>query len=89
MWNLGGGERTVESVTIIGVEGKLGLVFMLPLTTWTGKEAADRTNREFLIAFIAAHPDYSRVFGFLVARALKPDKSGGFATVYELGRGFI
>ncbi len=89
VWNLGGGERTVESVTIIGVEGKLGLVFMLPLTTWTGKEAADRTNREFLIAFIAAHPDYSRVFGFLVARALKPDKSGGFATVYELGRGFI
>ena len=62
---------------------------MQPHTTWTGKEAADRTNREFLTAFIAAHPDYSRVFEFLVARALKPDKSGGFATVYKLGPGFI
>jgi hypothetical protein len=89
VWNLGGSEHTVESVTITGVEGKLGLVFMLPLTTWTGKEAADRTNREFLTAFIAAHSDYSRVFGFLVARALKPDRSGGFATVYKLGLGFI
>jgi len=74
---------------IIGVEGKLVLVFLLPLTTWTGNEAAARTNRDFLTAFIAAHPDYSRVFGVLVARALKPDRSGGFATVYKVGVGFI
>jgi hypothetical protein len=87
-WNLGGKECVVERATILGIEGKLGLIFMLPLTTWSGEDAADKYNREFLVGFIAAHPDYARVFEFLVARALTPDKSGGFGTVYKLGQGF-
>jgi hypothetical protein len=87
-WSLGGKEYTVDQASIVGVEGKLGLIFLLPLTTWTGEGAADKYNREFLTGFIAAHPDYARVFEFLVARALAPDKSMGFGTVYKVGLGF-
>jgi len=87
-WRLNGKEYTLDGFTITGVQGKLGLVFVVPLTVWTGREAADKSNREFITNFIAAHPDYSRVFEFLVARALKPDKSGGFGTVYQVGTGF-
>jgi len=87
-WTLDGKKFTVESATITGIHGELGLVFLLPLAAWTGTDAADKSNREFITAFIAAHPDYSRVFQFLVARALMPDKSGGFGTVYQHGVGF-
>mgnify|MGYP001794568839 CR=1 FL=1 len=85
---LGGKEYAVDQASLIGVEGKLGLVFMLPLTTWSGEEGADKYNREFLAGFIAAHPDYTRVFEFLLARALTPDRSGGFGTLLKLGQGF-
>lgn len=87
-WKLGGKEYAVDQASLIGVEGKLGLVFMLPLTTWSGEEGADKYNREFLAGFVAAHADYTRVFEFLLARALTPDRSGGFGTVLKLGKGF-
>ena len=87
-WNLNGGEYTVAQISSIGVDNRLGLIFMLPQTSWTGEQDADTKNRAFITAFIATHPDYSRVFSFLVARALKPDSSGGFGTVYDSEKGF-
>jgi hypothetical protein len=87
-WKMNGQTYTVSQASIIGVDRKLGIVFMLPQKEWDGSEGADRFNRGFISAFIATHPDYSRSFSFLVARALKPDNSGGFGTVYENGRGF-
>ncbi|HEX3810552.1 MAG TPA: hypothetical protein VHW02_12740 [Rhizomicrobium sp.] len=88
LWNMNGQKYSVAQVTIGGIAGKLGLAFILPQTTWNGFEEADKSNKAFLTAFIATHPDYARVFNFLVARALKPDRSGGFGTVYENGKGF-
>jgi hypothetical protein len=88
VWNMNGADYNVGQVTIIGIAGKLGLVFMLPQTEWSGEQDSDAKNRAFITAFIATHPDYSRVFAFLVARALKPDNSGGYGTVYENGKGF-
>ncbi|MGD0143169.1 MAG: hypothetical protein ABSC92_08430 [Rhizomicrobium sp.] len=87
-WNMNGVDYNVGQVTIIGIAGKLGLVFMLPQAVWSSDPDADAGNRAFINAFIATHPDYSNAFAFLVARALKPDNSGGFATVYENGKGF-
>ena len=87
-WKMGGADYSVLKVTIIGVAGKLGLIFLLPQTSWSGEDDAAKFNRAFLTAFIAAHPDYQRSFSFLVARALKPDRSAGFGTVYEIGKGF-
>jgi hypothetical protein len=88
VWKLGGVTYTVAQVGIIGIAQKLGLMFILPQKSWAGNSEADISNRAFLSAFMAAHPDYSRSFSFLVARALKPDNSGGFGTVYENGKGF-
>jgi len=87
-WKMGGKDYSVSKVTIVGVDGKLGLIFLLPQKSWSGEDGAAKFNRAFLAAFIAAHPDYGRSFSFLVARALKPDNSGGFGTVYENGKGF-
>jgi hypothetical protein len=87
-WKMGGTDYSVLKVTIIGVAGKLGLIFLLPQKSWSGEDDAAKFNRAFLTAFIAAHPDYQRSFSFLVARALKPDGSGDFGTVYEIGKGF-
>jgi len=87
-WDMQGKKYIVQQVSIIGVAGKIGLIFQLPQTTWNGDEQADKSNRDFINAFIATHSDYSRDFSFLVARALKPDGSGGFGTVYQNGKGF-
>jgi hypothetical protein len=87
-WNLNGVQYRVAQISVIGIDDRLGLIFILPQTSWTDEKNADTTNRAFIKAFIATHPDYSRVFGFLVARALKPDNSGGFGTVYDSEKGF-
>lgn len=87
-WKMEGHNYVVDQVSIMGVQGKLGLVFILPHQEWNGDQEADRENKEFLKAFVASHPDFSRVFRFLVARAMKPDNSGGFGTVYQATTGF-
>jgi hypothetical protein len=87
-WTMSGTTYTVAQAALLGVNKKLGIVFMLPQKEWAGNDEADRFNRAFLSAFVTSHPDYSRSFAFLVARALKPDNSGGFGTVYENGKGF-
>ncbi len=83
-----GANYSVSHVTISGTDGKLGVIFDLPHATWTNDQDADAANRAFLSAFIATHADYARVFGYLVARAVKADDGSGFATVYENGKGF-
>jgi hypothetical protein len=88
VWKMKGSTFKVAHVTILGVDKKLGLVFDLPLEVWNGNDNADGKNRNFLDAFIATHSEYSPTFGFLVARAFKPDGSGGFSTVYEVGKGY-
>jgi len=87
-WKMNGQTYTVSQASMIGIGRKLGIMFMLPRKEWDGNDGADRFNRGFISAFIATHPDYSRSFSFLVARALKPDNSGGVGTVYENGKGF-
>jgi hypothetical protein len=87
-WKIGGQSYLVDQASIIGIDKQLGLMFVLPLNVWKGNDDADQNNRAFIHAFIATHSDFSRAFRFLAARALKPDKSGGFGTVYEVGKGF-
>lgn len=87
-WTMQGKKFTVQQVSMIGVAGQLGIVFVLPQTAWPSDAAADSSNRQFINAFIATHPDYSRSFSFLLARAMKPDNSGGMGTVYQNGKGF-
>jgi hypothetical protein len=87
-WKLDGVTYSLGHIAMIGVAGHLGLVFDLPQKEWNGKAAADAFNHQFLTAFVAARPDYARVFGFVLARFMKPDGSGGFGTVYDAGKGF-
>lgn len=82
-WTLNGKVFDLTTATLIGVDKQLGLSFDLPQKDWPGYDAVDARNHEFIDAFRAANPDYARVFTFVVARAMKPDNSGGFATVYD------
>jgi len=88
-WTMQGQSYTVADAGLIGVGKEIGILIVLPQTTWTDEHDVDAKNRAFINAFIATHPDYSRVFNFIVARAVKPDNSSGFATVYENGKGFV
>jgi hypothetical protein len=88
-WKMKGKSYTVAGAGMIGVGKDIGIVFVLPHKTWTNDQDAVAANRAFIEAFRATHPDYARAFDFLVARATKPDNSGGFATVYENGKGFV
>lgn len=88
-WTMQGQTYSVAEASIIGVAGQLGLSFNLPQATWKSDQDAAAKSRDFLKAFIATHPDYAREFHFLVGRALKPDNSGGFATVYSSEKGFL
>ncbi|HEY2068331.1 MAG TPA: hypothetical protein VGG48_02155 [Rhizomicrobium sp.] len=88
-WNLGGKTYLVATAKIAAIGKDLGVVFDLPQTDWPGNDAIDARNKEFLDAFRAAHPDYARDFEFLVARGIKPDNSGGFATPYDNKKGYV
>ncbi len=88
VWSMNGTSYGVSHVAMMGVGGQIGLVIELPQREWNGEAAADSFNHEFLNAFVSAHSDYARVFEFVLARAVKPDGSGAFGTVYEAGKGF-
>jgi hypothetical protein len=87
-FKMDGATYSVGHISVTGVAKQLGLVFDLPQTEWTGEAAADNFSHAFLTAFVSTHPDYVRVFGFVLARFMKPDGSGGFGTVYEAEKGF-
>jgi hypothetical protein len=88
IWTLNGKEYRVTQVALIGIGKQLGLGFVLPQTVWTNSADVDARNREFLDGFRAKHPDYAKVFSFLVGRAMKPDNSGGFGTAYDNQKGY-
>lgn len=88
VWKMDGVTYRVGHISIIGVAQQLGVVFELTQKEWNGEAAADNFNHQFLTAFVSTRPDYVRVFGFVLARSMKPDGSGGFGTVYEAGKGF-
>lgn len=88
-WKMGGATFKISQVNLLGVAGEIGLTFDLPVEHWKDDKDADQRNRAFLDAFRAAHPEFSQAFGFLVARAMKPDDSGGFSTVYDAKRGYL
>jgi hypothetical protein len=87
-WTLNGHDYVVNGVTLLGIEGKLGLVFVLPQKDWPDDKEIDARNRRFLDDFMATHPGWSRAFGFLTGQAAKPDNSGGFRTIYEKNKGY-
>jgi hypothetical protein len=89
VWTMQGRRSVVGQVTIVGIGKDLGLIFVLPQNDWPDQATIDKRNRAFLDAFRATHRDYTRVFAFLVARAMKPDNSAGFGTVYQNGKGYM
>ncbi len=44
-------------------------------------------NRRLIDDFRIAHPEYKESFGGIVARLYRPDKSGGFGTVFDDAKG--
>jgi hypothetical protein len=89
-WRYDGASFTVENVSIMGIDRKLGLVFLHRDPTWDGEDTgkAERRNKRLIDAFIKAHPGYADTFGFLVARLLEPGKTTGWGTVFDTAKGY-
>jgi hypothetical protein len=89
-WRLGEESFEIDKVTLIGVDKRLGLMFMLRDPTWDGRETgkAEKHNKRLIDAFVKAHPEYAETFAFLVARTLEPGKDSGWGTVFDAVKGY-
>jgi len=88
VWRLDDQVFNIAGVSVMGVDGGLHLVFDRRLDRWESNADADADNRKFVTAITKAYPEFSDSFQSIVARAHKPDGSGGFGTVYQFGKGF-
>jgi len=88
IWRLGNQSFEIQSLGIIGVGGKLGIVFDRHLTTWPDDATVKEENQNFISAVIQAYPEFGESFGLILAKVFKPDDSGGLGSVYEYGKGF-
>jgi|688.fasta_scaffold143116_3 hypothetical protein len=77
------------SVTITRGDGKLALVIDHDLGFWKSDDDADRQSRALLTSYMRAHPDWSKAFDALIAKASKPDHSSSYGTVYDKDKGFL
>jgi hypothetical protein len=86
------GDKTydVEDISILGIDKKLVLIVVYRDKGWSGTDNADaeRRNREFLDAFMKAHPEYSETFGGVVARILPVGSEHGWGTVFDTVDGY-
>jgi hypothetical protein len=89
-WRFGEESFEIDKVTLIGVDKRLGLMFMLRDPTWDGRETgkAEKHNKRLIDAFVKAHPQYAETFAFLVARTLEPGKDSGWGTVFDAVKGY-
>jgi hypothetical protein len=87
-WHIGDQVFELQSGGLIGVGGNLNLVFDRKLMSWSDNAAADADNKAFVNAVVKAYPEFSESFRAIIAKAEKPDGTGGFTTVYEFDKGF-
>lgn len=90
LWTLKGENFPIRSVSFLGMEGnKMVLIISQPSTIWAGDADADLRNHRLIDAFIAAHPDWEESIDAIVARAIGPDPSSSYGTVFEKGSGYV
>jgi hypothetical protein len=89
-WRYDGASFAVEQVNLMGIDNRLGLVFLHRDPSWDGEDTgkAERRNKRLIDAFVKAHPGYADTFGFLVARLLQPGKETGWGTVFDTTKGY-
>jgi hypothetical protein len=87
-WHVGDQTFELLSGGVIGVGGNLDLVFDRKLASWSDNAATDADNKTFVTAIVKAYPEFSESFRAIIAKAEKPDGTGGFTTVYEFEKGF-
>lgn len=85
-WKLAGETWRVGSVNLLGVGGDLNLQIDRLTDAWPGDNAIDAENHRLLDALVQAHPELKDSFAAILVRAIKPDGSGGWGTVYDWGR---
>jgi hypothetical protein len=88
MWHVGDQMFDIQGRGVMGIGGDLDLILDRRLATWTDNAAADGDNKNFVSALVKAYPEFGDGFKAIIARAHKPDGTGGFTTVYEFGKGF-
>jgi len=76
------------TVALTAVAPNLALIFERHPQAWSNDAAADRDSQAFATSVIS-HAELSEVFSAVIVRAMRPDGSGGFGTVYEFGKGFL
>jgi len=88
VWHLGDQNFEIQNLGVIGVQGELGVVLDRRLDAWPSDDVAEQNNRDFVVSVMKAYPQLAQSFSFIVAKAFKPNESGGFSTVYVFGKGF-
>ncbi len=87
-WRFEGEAFGANDVGVLGVGGDLDIMIVRHPHPWTDTASIDVDNRAFVTGLLRSHPELADGFGAIVVRAMKPDGSGGFGTVYVFGKGF-
>jgi hypothetical protein len=53
------------------------------MSTWGDESYLERDNRALLNALHSAHPEYSSLFGAVIAEAVQKCRTGGYRTVED------
>jgi hypothetical protein len=88
LWHVGDQIFNLQGGGVMGVGGNLELIFDRRLENWIDNASADADNRAFVDAIVKAYPEFNGSFQGIVARAHKPDGTGGYTTVFTFGKGF-
>jgi hypothetical protein len=81
VWNFDKLTFRVLNVGPIGIGGKIYLLVAHEIEPWSEDKEADRKNRDLIVAFAKAYPEYKEAFAGLVVRAHERGGNRGFGTV--------
>ena len=80
-WNFDKSTFKVLNLGLIGVGGQIYLQIDHEIEPWKVDEEADRINRELIVRFAKAYPEYREAFAGLVVRAHERGGNRGYGTV--------
>lgn len=87
-WRLANRIFSANDIGVLGVGGDLNLMIVRHTDRWPDDASVDTDNRSFVTTILKDHAELADTFRAIIVRAMKPDGSGGFGTVYEFGKGF-
>ncbi|HEX5377427.1 MAG TPA: hypothetical protein VFW47_02580 [Phenylobacterium sp.] len=89
-WTLDGQDTRIAQVGPMAIEGELMLVIQeAPGSRAFDKDEISRRQQGLILDFLKRHPEVVDTFSWINWRSVQPDGVAGFATVYDLKKGFL